>query len=105
LNSSLKIKLTSFLQNFVRTTAAAVLPAVAFAGVPTGAYGQGNEAPPTLLLSLSGLVIAMAPLTLGQLLWASAALPSVEIKAMERSVLSYLTKPLIKTFSQTLGER
>ena len=28
---------------------------------------------------------------------------SVEIKAMERSVLSYLTKPLIKTFSQSLG--
>lgn len=30
---------------------------------------------------------------------------SVEIKAMERSVLSYLTKPLTKTFSQSLGER
>jgi adhesin transport system membrane fusion protein len=30
---------------------------------------------------------------------------SVEIKAMERSVLSYLTKPLTKTISQSLGER
>ena len=30
---------------------------------------------------------------------------SVEIKAMERSVLSYLTKPLTKTLSQSLGER
>ena len=30
---------------------------------------------------------------------------SVEIKAMERTVLSYLTKPLTKTFSQSLGER
>ena len=30
---------------------------------------------------------------------------SVEIKAMERSVLSYLTKPLTKTFNQSLGER
>lgn len=30
---------------------------------------------------------------------------TVEIKGMERSVLSYLTKPLIKTISQSLGER
>ncbi len=30
---------------------------------------------------------------------------SVEIKAMERTVLSYLTKPIAKTFSQSLGER
>lgn len=30
---------------------------------------------------------------------------SVEIKALERSVLSYLTKPITKTFSQALGER
>ena len=30
---------------------------------------------------------------------------SVEIKALERSVLSYLTKPIIKTFDQALGER
>jgi adhesin transport system membrane fusion protein len=30
---------------------------------------------------------------------------SVEIKAMERTVLSYLTKPIYKTFSQSLGER
>ena len=30
---------------------------------------------------------------------------SVEIKAMERSVLSYLTKPLLKTLDQSLGER
>lgn len=30
---------------------------------------------------------------------------SVEIKALERSVLSYLTKPISKTFSQALGER
>ena len=30
---------------------------------------------------------------------------SVEIKAMERSVLSYLTKPLTKTMTQSLGER
>ena len=30
---------------------------------------------------------------------------SVEIKAMERTVLSYLTKPIHKTFSQSLGER
>lgn len=30
---------------------------------------------------------------------------SVEIKAMERTVLSYLTKPIVKTFSQSLGER
>lgn len=29
----------------------------------------------------------------------------VEIKALERSVLSYLTKPITKTFSQGLGER
>lgn len=29
----------------------------------------------------------------------------VEIKAMERTVLSYLTKPISKTFSQSLGER
>lgn len=30
---------------------------------------------------------------------------SVEIKAMERTVLSYLTKPITKTFSEGLGER
>lgn len=30
---------------------------------------------------------------------------SVEIKAMERSVLSYLTKPISKAFSQSMGER
>jgi adhesin transport system membrane fusion protein len=30
---------------------------------------------------------------------------SVEIKAMERTVLSYLTKPITKTFDQSLGER
>jgi membrane fusion protein, adhesin transport system len=30
---------------------------------------------------------------------------SVEIKALERSVLSYLTKPISKTFGQALGER
>ena len=30
---------------------------------------------------------------------------SVDIKADERSVLSYLTKPIIKTFSQSMGER
>lgn len=30
---------------------------------------------------------------------------SVDIKAMERTVLSYLTKPISKTFSQSLGER
>jgi adhesin transport system membrane fusion protein len=30
---------------------------------------------------------------------------SVEIKALERSVLSYLTKPITKTFGQALGER
>ena len=30
---------------------------------------------------------------------------SVEIKAMQRSVLSYLTKPITKTFDQALGER
>lgn len=30
---------------------------------------------------------------------------TVEIKAMERTVLSYLTKPLTKTFSQSMGER
>lgn len=30
---------------------------------------------------------------------------SVDIKAMERTVLSYLTKPLIKAFSQSMGER
>lgn len=29
----------------------------------------------------------------------------VEIKAMERTVLSYLTKPISKTFSQSMGER
>jgi len=29
----------------------------------------------------------------------------VEIKALERSVLSYLTKPITKTFGQALGER
>jgi adhesin transport system membrane fusion protein len=29
----------------------------------------------------------------------------VEIKAMERTVLSYLTKPITKTLSQSLGER
>lgn len=30
---------------------------------------------------------------------------SVDIKAMERTVLSYLTKPIAKTFSQSMGER
>lgn len=30
---------------------------------------------------------------------------SVEIKAIERTVLSYLTKPISKTFSQSMGER
>ena len=30
---------------------------------------------------------------------------TVEIKALERSVLSYLTKPITKTFDQALGER
>jgi len=30
---------------------------------------------------------------------------TVEIKAMERTILSYLTKPITKTFSQSLGER
>jgi adhesin transport system membrane fusion protein len=30
---------------------------------------------------------------------------SVEIKALERTVLSYLTKPISKTFSQSMGER
>ncbi len=30
---------------------------------------------------------------------------SVDIKAMDRSVLSYLTKPLVKTLGQSLGER
>ncbi len=30
---------------------------------------------------------------------------TVEIKAMERTVLSYLTKPISKTFSQSMGER
>ncbi len=30
---------------------------------------------------------------------------SVDIKAMERTVLSYLTKPVTKTFTQSLGER
>lgn len=30
---------------------------------------------------------------------------SVDIKAMERTVLTYLTKPLSKTFSQSMGER
>jgi multidrug efflux pump subunit AcrA (membrane-fusion protein) len=30
---------------------------------------------------------------------------SVEIKAMERTVLSYLTKPITKTLSQSMGER
>ncbi|CAM3193707.1 HlyD family efflux transporter periplasmic adaptor subunit [Janthinobacterium lividum] len=30
---------------------------------------------------------------------------SVDIKAMERTVLSYLTKPISKTFSQSMGER
>lgn len=30
---------------------------------------------------------------------------TVEIKAMERTVLSYLTKPITKTFSEGLGER
>jgi adhesin transport system membrane fusion protein len=30
---------------------------------------------------------------------------SVEIKALERSVLSYLTKPITKTFEHSLGER
>ena len=30
---------------------------------------------------------------------------TVDIKAMDRSVLSYLTKPITKTLSQGLGER
>jgi adhesin transport system membrane fusion protein len=30
---------------------------------------------------------------------------TIEIKAMERTVLSYLTKPIAKTFSQSMGER
>ena len=30
---------------------------------------------------------------------------NVEIKAMERTVLSYLTKPISKTFTQSMGER
>ncbi len=30
---------------------------------------------------------------------------TVEIKAMERTVLSYLTKPISKTFNQSMGER
>ena len=30
---------------------------------------------------------------------------TIEIKAMERTVLSYLTKPIVKTFSQSMGER
>lgn len=30
---------------------------------------------------------------------------TVEIKALERTVLSYLTKPISKTFSQSMGER
>ena len=30
---------------------------------------------------------------------------TVEIKALERSVLSYLTKPISKTFDQAMGER
>jgi adhesin transport system membrane fusion protein len=30
---------------------------------------------------------------------------SVDIKAMERSVLSYLTKPVTKTLGQSMGER
>ena len=30
---------------------------------------------------------------------------NVEIKALERTVLSYLTKPISKTFSQSMGER
>lgn len=30
---------------------------------------------------------------------------SVEIKALERSVMSYLTKPISKTFEQSMGER
>lgn len=30
---------------------------------------------------------------------------SVDIKAMDRTVLSYLTKPITKTFTQSLGER
>jgi adhesin transport system membrane fusion protein len=30
---------------------------------------------------------------------------TVEIKAMERTVLSYLTKPITKTFNQSMGER
>lgn len=30
---------------------------------------------------------------------------NVDIKAMERTVLSYLTKPITKTFSQSMGER
>jgi membrane fusion protein, adhesin transport system len=30
---------------------------------------------------------------------------TIDIKAMERTVLSYLTKPIVKTFSQSMGER
>ena len=30
---------------------------------------------------------------------------SVDIKAMERTVLSYLTKPITKTLSEGMGER
>jgi membrane fusion protein, adhesin transport system len=30
---------------------------------------------------------------------------SIDIKAMERTVLSYLTKPIVKTLSQSMGER
>lgn len=30
---------------------------------------------------------------------------SVDIKAGSRSVLSYLAKPLVKTLSQSMGER
>jgi membrane fusion protein, adhesin transport system len=30
---------------------------------------------------------------------------SVDIKALERTVLSYLTKPVTKTLNQSLGER
>lgn len=30
---------------------------------------------------------------------------SVDIKAMERTVLSYLTKPITKTLAEGMGER
>ncbi len=41
----------------------------------------------------------------GQITVRAGLTASVDIKAMERTVLSYLTKPITKTFSQSLGER